>query len=254
MPRRRGASRAAAVLEGRRQADDDARSLGAKVRSARKRRRWSQRALGERVGLTQSRIGQIERGLGSNTSLEVWHSIANALALPLRIELGRDSTEETLDAGHLAMQELALRLAREAGRGRTFELSTRPASPSYSIDVCTRDDGNRVLVIQECWNSFGNINESIRSTRRKISEAEQLAVAIGGDNGPYRVAAVWIVRDTRRNREILGRYPEVFASAFTGSSAEWMAALTTRGRKPPSDLGFVWCDVRATKVFAWRKP
>jgi transcriptional regulator with XRE-family HTH domain len=253
MPRRKGASRAAAVLEGRRQAGDDAQSLGAKVRSARKRRRWSQRALGEMVGLTQTRLGQIERGLGATASLEVWHAIASALAMPLRVELGRDSTEEALDAGHLAIQELMLRLARETGRAKTFELATKPANPSYSIDVGTRDDANRVLIIQECWNSFGNINESVRSTRRKIAEAEQLAVAIGGENGPYRVAAVWIVRDTRRNREILTRYPEVFASAFTGSSMEWVRALITVGAAPPAELGLVWCDLRATKVFAWRK-
>jgi transcriptional regulator with XRE-family HTH domain len=217
------------------------------------RRRWSQVALGGKVGLTSQRVSQIELGQAQSVPLETWFALAAALDIPLKVELGRDANQAPDDAGHLAIQELMLRLARETGRAKTFELATKPANPSYSIDVGTRDDANRVLIIQECWNSFGNINESIRSTRRKIAEAEQLAVAIGGENGPYRVAAVWIVRDTRRNREILTRYPEVFASAFTGSSMEWVRALITVGAAPPAELGLVWCDLRATKVFAWRK-
>jgi hypothetical protein len=151
------------------------------------------------------------------------------------------------------MQELALRLGRETGRARTFELPTRPANPSHSIDVCLRDDAQRFLIIEECWNMFGNINASVRSTRRKIAEAAELAVAVGGDEGLYRVAAVWIVRDTWRNREILARYPEVFSSAFTGSSRGWVRALSVGGA-PPEEMGLVWCDVRATRLFTWRRP
>lgn len=253
MPRRKGVSRAAAVLDGRHQAASDALALGEKVRSARRRRGWSQRELATKVDLAPSRIGQLERGHGANAPLEVWHVLARALGIPFRAELGRDTAEDVLDAGHLAIQELMLQLAREAERARTFELPTKPANPTYSIDVCARDDAHRVLLIQECWNTFGNINASVRSTRRKIAEAEELAVAISGDRGPYTVAAVWIVRDTRRNREILARYPEVFASAFTGSSRHWVRALTSRGVFPPEGLGLVWCDLRATRVFARRR-
>jgi hypothetical protein len=68
------------------------------------------------------------------------------------------------------------------------------------------------------------------------------------------VAAVWVVRDTRRNREILARYPEVFAAAFEGSSRQWIKALTTPNAEPPSEMGLVWCDRATTRLFAWRKP
>ena len=230
-----------------------ATAQGARVHEARDRRGWSQQDLGDRVGLTPSRVGQIERGRGQGASLEVWFALAQALGIHLKVEFGRDPVQEPDDAGHLAIQELALRLGRETGRGRIVELPTRPANPSLSIDVCVRDDAQRVLFIEECWNTFGNINESVRSTRRKVAEAEQLAVAIGGERGPYRVAAVWIVRDTRRNREILARYPEVFAAAFEGSSRHWVKALTTKAFEPPREMGLVWCDVRATRLIAWRK-
>ncbi|MDL2334439.1 MAG: hypothetical protein QFC55_00215 [Chloroflexota bacterium] len=61
------------------------------------------------------------------------------------------------------------------------------------------------------------------------------------------------MRDTRRNREILGRYPQVFASAFTGSSRDWVKALATRSGAVPHELGLVWCDRSATRLVAWRK-
>jgi hypothetical protein len=185
---------------------------------------------------------------------ETWFAFSVVLALPLRIEFSRDVLDEPTDAGHLKLQELMLRLGRRIGCARTFELPTRPSEPSLSVDVGWRDDARRVLILNECWNTFGNINASVRSTRRKIAEAEALAVAIGGDRGPYRVAACWIARDTRRNRALLARYPEVFATAFPGSSAGWVRALTVAGAPVPDAPGLVWSDVNATRLFAWRRP
>jgi hypothetical protein len=179
--------------------------------------------------------------------------LSAALGIPLRIDFLRDVIAEPVDAGHLKLQELVLRLGRLTGRARTFELATKPLETGHSIDVCLRDDAQRVLVINECWNTFGNVNASVRSTRRKMAEAEQMAAAIGGDAGPYRVAALWIVRDTRANRELIARYPEVFGAAFTGSSVQWVATLTAAGTEPPTELGLVWCDRDASRVFAWRR-
>jgi hypothetical protein len=108
-------------------------------------------------------------------------------------------------------------------------------------------------VLEECWNTFGNIGASVRSTRRKIAEAEQLAVAVGGAKGPYKVAAVWVVRDAPRNRAVLARYPEVFDAAFTASSAAWVKALTVPGSPVPTGLGLVWCDPGSERLAVWRR-
>ncbi len=164
--------------------------------------------------------------------------------------LGRDTLEAPADAGHLAMQELILRVARPAGYHRTFELPTKPADPSRSTDVGLRDDLQRRLVQVECWNSFGSINASLRSTDRKRAEAEQLAIAIGHGDA-YSVHICWVVRATRRNRALLAQYPEIFASRFPGSSRRWIRALTF-GSPPPDEPGLVWCDARATRLFEWR--
>lgn len=242
-----------AALEGRRLAKGAVARLGAQAQQARRRRNWTQRQLGERVGLGESRVGQLERGLGGGVPLETWFALSAVLQLPLRLEFGRDALHEPTDAGHLKLQELMLRLGRQAGVQRFFELPTRSADPALSVDVGWRDDARRVLILNECWNTFGSINAAIRSTHPKIAEAEALATT-GPASAPLRVAACWIVRDTRRNREIIARYPEVFASAFSASSAAWVRALTDPAAPVPTEVGLIWSDLKATRLFARRAP
>ncbi len=193
----------------------------------------------------------MERGEGGSLSIELWQQAALVLGLRLDLTLGRDPMEEPADAGHLDVEELALRLGRATGRRRNFELPTRPANPSLSTDVGLFDDPNRLLIQLECVNTFGNVNAAIRSSDRKRAEAEELAIAQGHGN-PYRVRQCWIVRATRRNRELLRRYPEIFASRFIGSSRGWVDSLTG-GTLPPDQPGLVWCDVAATRLFEWRR-
>lgn len=251
---RRGRSRTPASMNGRRLARNTAAKLGQAIRDARERRRWSQRQLGARVGISRQRIGQIELGAGSALPTEVWFALGSALNLPLRLEFGRDALQEPTDAGHLKIQELMLRLARNLGVARFFELPTRPTDPALSADVGWRDERRRVLILNECWNTFGSINAAVRSTHRKIAEAGQLAAATVHDgHEPYRVAACWIVRDTRANRDLLARYPEVFENAFPGSSQAWVRALTDPTAPVPNEPGLVWADLNATRVFAWRR-
>jgi transcriptional regulator with XRE-family HTH domain len=224
---------------------------GGKIRRAPRRRRWTQAQLGRKVGLSQPTLSQIERGRGGSHSVHAWQRLAIALHLPLEVQLGRDALEEPADVGHLAVQELALRIGRAAGYLRTFELQTRPADPSRSTDVGLRSDSERRLIRLECVNTFGDIGAAVRSSDRKDAEAEAYAVAIG-HGLRYTVHTCWIIRATRRNRELIARYPEVFASRFPGSSAAWLQALTA-GSAPPAQSGLVWCDVKATRLYAWRR-
>lgn len=244
--------RSAVTVAARRELQGVATREGQKVRRARRRRGLTQKALGRRVGLDQTTISRLERGDGASLSLVVWQQVALVLQLHLELTLGRDPLEEPADAGHLGIQELVLRLGRQIGVKRTFELPTRPANPQLSTDVGLTDDVNRRLIQVECVNVFGNVNASVRSSDRKRVEAGDLAIAMGHGE-PYTVHQVWVVRATRRNRQLLARYPELFAVRFTGSSHAWARALTD-GTKPPDEQGLVWCDVNATRLFEWRKP
>ena len=143
-------------------------------------------------------------------------------------------------------QELVLRLARATGRTGTFELPTRPESPSYSVDVCVRDDPHRTLILQEIWNRFDDFGRAVRSTDRKTAEATSIASLIGGDD-PYRVALCWLLIDHAANRELLRRFPEVFATRFPGSSLNWVQALSNGGPVPQA-AGVAWLDLRASRL------
>jgi transcriptional regulator with XRE-family HTH domain len=223
---------------------------GAELRDSRRRRHWTQRQLGQRAGVSQTTISRMERGLGGPLTVDTWQRVFNALGRRLILEGGRDPIEEPQDAAHLALQELVLRLGRGAGYAGSFELSLRSTDRSRSTDVGLRDDRRRLLVLIECWNVFGDIGAAARATTTKVREAEAFAIAVGGDR-PHRVASCWVVRATRRNRGIVDRYPEVFATRFPGSSTGWVHALT-EGTEPPEQAGLVWADVAATRLFAWR--
>jgi transcriptional regulator with XRE-family HTH domain len=228
------------------------RSEGAKVRAARRRRRWTQTALGRRAELSQQTISQLERGDGATLSVAAWKRVALALDVPLELRIGRDRLEETRDAGHLAMQELVLRLGRRVGYGRTFELATRPSRPGAWADVGLVDHVRRRLILVECVNVIDDIGSAVRASDRKQAEAAQLAVSLGDDSAAYAVHGCWLVRAARRNRQLIGRYPELFAGRFPGSSRGWVRALTI-GSPPPMERGLIWCDLAATRVFEWRR-
>lgn len=241
------------LREASRLSDAVAVALGNSVRAGRKRLRLTQAELAERVGVQQSWISRIELGHGHAIPLDLWIRIGLALQQPLVVSFTRPlgETRQPIDAGHLAMQEHLLGLAHATSRTATFELPTRPSDPSRSIDVCVRDDRHRVLIVEEAWNTFGDLGGAIRATHRKGAEAADLAASI--DDGPsFRVATVWVVRDTATNHALVARYPEILVSAFPGSSRGWVEALTSDAA-PPIQPGLVWFDPGTHRLHEWRR-
>jgi len=241
--------------EGARLARAIAISLGREIHAARRRRQLTQSGLGARVGAHQTAISRIERGLGSQVPLETWVALGVALGRPFAASLSKPiaSAAEPRDAGHLAIQEHVLALARSTGRTATFELPTRPGDPARSIDVGIRDDTHRCLIVAEAWNTFGDLGAAVRARHRKLAEAAGLAVAIGDDLGAYRVAGVWVVRASATNRVLLARYPNIIDDAFPGSSAAWVTTL--EGQQPaPLGSGLVWWDPSTSTLRPRRKP
>lgn len=195
-------------------------------------------------------ISRIERG-EVRLDLELLERIAIVFGLPLNVHLGRDPREDVADAGHLAMQELLLRLGRANGLDRQLELPTRPTEPWRSIDVVVASEPRRLAIAIECWNTIGDFGAAVRSSQRKLAELENTTVGRWGADA--QAALVWVVRDTGRNRALVARYPEVFATRFPASSRAWVAALTASG-PIPSEPGLVWCDVRRGRLYPWRRP
>ena len=232
-------------VAGEREARRVASTLGDELRRTRLRRRLTQARLGDRVGLGQTRIHELEAGQGAMAPLAVWFAIGAALGRPFAAGFSRDLelVADPADAGHLAGQELVLRLARAHGRTGMFELSTRPsARDGGSVDVGIRDDVHRVLILIEVWNRMGDLGNASRSTNRKVMEAAALAAFRG-----YRVASCWLLVDTAANRTIVRWFPEILRAHFAASSFHWVRCLT-EGAAPPMTSGIAWIDTRSERV------
>ena len=210
------------------------------------------------MGVSRARYAEMERGEGANAPLELWVKVGIALGRPVAVTLSRDiaadgGSHDPRDAGHLAAQELVLRLARAHGRTASVELATKPNHPVFFADLVLGDDRRRALMLIEIVNRAGDLGAAARSTDRKAAELEGFAILAGGEGGPYRVARGWLLVDTAANRRLVARYPEFLRARFPGSSAAWARAIMD-GAAPPTEPAIAWVDPRAGRIFAMRGP
>src|SRR4051794_30425556 len=247
-----GVRRSRERIVGASRAQSLAQMAGAEIRTSRRRRRMKQVTLAAKAGISQARLADIEGGRGGGAPLEVWLALAAALDRYLRFEFARDPQAELADAGHLAIQELVIMIAKAAEWEVQFEAPSRAWDSRRSIDVRLIDRRNRQIVIVECWNTFGDLGAAARSSNDKLRDAEQQAVAIAGDGEPFRVGLAWVVRDTKANRALVAKYSGAFETRLPGSSARWVEAIHKR-RAIPTQAGLVWCDVNATRLAARRR-
>jgi len=230
-------SRRTAQSEGIREANAIAANLGRELRRTRRRRRATQAAVGDRVGLSQAQISALEAGAGSHTSIETWVAIGIALDRPIAIGFSRDVAEPLNDAGHLEAQELVARIATAGGWRVTFEAPDDPRAPLRSTDL--RLNREHAVVLVEIWNRLDDLGAAVRSSDRKLAAASAGA------------RSIWILVDTAANRKIVRRFPTVLRSRFGGSSVGWLRAIAS-GETPPVLTGLVWADVRGETLRSLR--
>lgn len=243
--RRRGSEE----LAGQREAQRAAATLGAELRRSRRSRNLTLARLAVKVGIGPTRLHELEVGLGASAPLSVWFALGAAVDRPFAAGFSRDVARsgEPSDAGHLAAQELVLRLARRHGRLGLFELSTKnTVREAGNVDVGIRDDRDRALILIEIWNRLDDVGSASRTSKRKTSEVADLAAF-----REYRVASCWLLVDTVANRGIVRRYPEILRAQFTGSSAEWVRCLT-EGQPAPREPGIAWVEPRSGRLTALR--
>jgi hypothetical protein len=201
-------------------------------------------------------VSQLERGHGANAPLETWVKLGIALGRPLAASFSRDidpAAADPRDAGHLAAQELVLRLARGHGRRASVELATRPRDPAHAADVVLRDDRARALILVEIFNRLDDLGAAVRSTDRKAAELHGAATLAGGNEGAYAVVAGWLLVESAANRRLVARFPEFLRARFAGSSSAWARALATGSAPPPpATSALAWIDTRSARIHPLR--
>src|SRR4029079_3635909 len=108
-----GVRRSQLAVDAARRNQEQRPRIGGEIQAMRERRGWTRTELARRAEIGRMVESRIERGT-TNVALAVLQRVGLALGRPLLATFGRDVLEATTDAGHLAIQELVLRLGRGA--------------------------------------------------------------------------------------------------------------------------------------------
>ena len=220
-------------------ADQLASALGRGLKDARHRQDISQRVASSRAGLSQTAWSRLEAGAGARVSLRVLVRASWAVDADLHAYLeAATATHQPRDAVHLRHQELVARIARGGGWTAVPELHVAGAG---FADVGLRRSERLALV--EIWTWLADVGDAFRSWDRKLRRA--------ADTG-FDASGCWVLRATRRNRQLVADHATIFAARFPGKGAAWLAALSTRDEPMPAAPALLWVSVRGDRLFAAR--
>ena len=72
------------------------------------------------------------------------------------------------------------------------------------------------------------------------------------ETGGVRVAGCWVVRATRRNRQLVHEHETIFAARFPESGRQWLTAMEHAEASMPERSGLLWTGVAGDRLFSGR--
>lgn len=174
-------------------------------------------------------------------SLRVWMRAADAIGSDIRAYLEHlPGADQPRDALHLRIQELVASTA--AAGGWRIEPEQMVGGIGFADMLLSRPD-SRALVEICTW--LSDVGESFRSWQRKLD-------ALSTSGHPEQVTGCWVLRATRRNRQLVAAHRTLFAARFPASPQAWLRTFTDPAAAPPTDAGLLWVTVRGDRLFASR--
>jgi len=241
-----------------RHAADLAARLGRAIRDARVRAGLTQVAAASRAGLSQGTWSRLENDRDPRYTLGTWDRAAHATGTVLSAYLPEASgADRPRDAVHLKGQELIIRTALAGGwQSLPEELIDREARTSRAADVLLhRRVPQRApeYALMELIDWFDDVGAPIRQWQRRLDAVERHAIArMRSDDELPKVGGCWVVRATRRNRELIAEHRNLFRARFPGSGHAWLAALTDKDAPLPIQPGLLWVTVSGDRLYAAR--
>ena len=201
----------------------DSVRLGLAIRALRRRRRWTQRELGDRCGLSASEVSRTERGGARKKSWEDIERILGALGARLVVKVlwQGEELDRLLDRDHAAMVDAVLRQLEVAGWIAIPEATFQVGGERGSIDILAWHAASRTLLVIEIKSVVPDIQATIAGLDRKARVGPFVARDRGWD--PMHIARLLVLPADRTSR----RRVEAFAATFDRS----LPARTTAVRR-----------------------
>lgn len=213
--------------------------FGRSVRELRLRRRWTQSDLGERVGVSRSVVGRIERGAISNIPFGRLVAVADVLdgRLDLDFRWRGEALDRLVDERHAAIVDALVGLFRSARWEVAVEVTFSIYGERGSIDVFAWHPIRHVVAVNEVKASVGEAGNTLLGVDRK----SRLAPKIAKDRGwPCTgVARFLVVADGSTSRDRISRHADTFRGAFPAGGRECLAYIRDPVGEPPSGILFL---------------
>jgi transcriptional regulator with XRE-family HTH domain len=243
------------LLAGRRRAHYLAQRLGTALREARLAAGLTQGTVARAKKVSQPEISRLEAGKGSTASIETWSSVAAATGSQLAAFLeGAPGATRPRDYEHLKRQQLVADFSKLGGWQPSVEHALDQAhARQRSVDVRLDRPKRCETAIVEVWDWFDDVGAAWRGLDAKVAAVrrDHAARELIGSN-LWRVNGLIVVRATRRNRGLVRELGGLFRARFPATGRAWLAALGSEGVSMPDAAGFLWTDVRGTRLFEAR--
>ncbi len=238
---RRAGSQARA---GRGRAGIVAARLGTALRDARTSTGLTQTQVATRAAVSQPLISQLERGRGRSASIETWSVVAAAVGEQFVGFLEyAPGAGQPRDIEHLRRQSALIAITSAGGwlpcpswpLIGTSRARARSMSPSFDgrpgrWSSSRSGTGSRKSV-EPCAGSM----ERWRPSERGLTQGE-----------PWQIRGLFVVRDTRRNRQLISELRPLFTARFTADSRIWLKALTQPSQALPAGDSLLRSDRAGT--------
>lgn len=229
---------------GRLRATTIAARLGIGLRDARRSIGGTQAEVGDAAGVSQGLVSRLERGRGANASIETWACLAAAVGEQVVAFLEHaPGADRPRDIEHVRRQSAVIELASTGGWSALPELAIDPGFVrGRSTDVALVRVASREAVVVEVWDWFDDVGAGLRGLDAKSTTLIARLTAGASDRDQWRVRGLYVVRGTRRNRQLVDELRPLFAARFPGSAASWLRALTEAAQPMPTSDGLLWSD------------
>jgi transcriptional regulator with XRE-family HTH domain len=213
--------------------------FGRAVRALRERRGWRQIDLGERVGVSRTLVGRIERGAVSGIPFDRLVAVAEALdgQLGLDFRWRGEQLDRLVDERHAAIIDELVGIHRAARWDVAVEVTFSIYGERGSIDVFAWHPVRRVVAINEVKGSVGEAGNTVIGVDRKARLAPRIAAERGWEC--RGVARFLVVADSSTSRDRIARHAETFRTAFPAGTRESLAWIRDPVGPPPSGIVFL---------------